>query len=1733
MAVYPSGQVRRALGSSRRLALAIEALEPRQLLSVNISTFHNDIASTGVNPSEVILTPENVKIGTFGKRFVTALDGQVYAQPLLQTGVGIVDGVNTTAGAAGAHDAVFAATENDSLYAIDTADGAILWKRSFLNIFNSGGDIDNTLGATAISTLVPNDVGAGDISPSIGITGTPVIDPSRGLLFLIAKTRETIGGKDWFVQRLHCIKLADGTDAASPFLIGQTTDGNTNLTPIYSYGNGDGSVTVPYNATGRPVVQFNAQREHQRAALNLVNDTLYVDWASHADNGPYHGWVAAWSVANLLTSGFQLKGVLNTSPNDGESGIWQSGGRLAFEPDGSAFYFVTGNGTGGAPVLGANGMPADGNYNEAVVKAILDPTSTPTAQNMNGWGMKVTDYFIPHDVVALDGADSDFGSGAPVLLPDSAGIVGHPHLMIVGGKDGRLFVLDRDNLGHFDAVNDHALNSVPDGSGHNTPPNVAPGILSTPAWFNNKLYLIGGYNGAAYTFTLGADGHLTETSQAAVTSLGYLPGSPAISANGTTNGIAWIMDRNANQIHAYDANTLATELWNSGQAPSRLDAVGAVIKFAVPTVANGQVFVGTANSLVSYGLTPAATAAPQIPVLSATSLSGSSINLAWADSSQSPNTASAYLIEQSTDNVNFTQITTAPAGAIALAIGGLTNNTTYSFRIRSFNGAGYSDYSNIASATTAAHVIAIDFSSGFANGPGQIAINGYTAFVNSRLRLTDDGGNEASSAYYVIPVDVSRFTTQFTFQANSGPDIADGLTFILQRAGTDALGWAGGAMGYGAVFTGGTGGIPNSIAIKFDLYNNEGEGSNSTGLYTNGAAPMAAGSIDLSPTGINLHSGNPFLVTMTYDGTTLSVTLTDTVTSATATQTYTIDIPATIGGATAYAGFTAGTGGQSAKQEILSWTYTASAPTAPNAPFGLGATPASATSVYLNWSTNGANQTGFHLDRATDPDFTQNFFTQTLPTSPNNFIDTATGLAPGATFYYRLRGFSGAGDSGNSNIAAVTIPLAPPKPTNQQVLSISTTTIDISWQDNAGHLADGYRILRAVNHGAFVLVASLPPTSRTPPSTYLWSDANLTPGAYYEYHIQAFNVAGNNDFAGVNANTLTTAPTSVTPTIAFPAIKLTWTAPTGAVTYNIYRGTTAGGESAIPLATGLTTPTYLDASAVPGTTYYYKVTAVNGNTIYTPPLASESAASNETSATLPVAPPAPTIPQALSVTTTSINLSWQDNAGVKADGYRILRSANNGAFTLIASLPPSSRTPPSAYLWNDSNLTPGVFYRYQIQAYNIAGNSTVAAVSAYTLTAAPSNLTASATTSAITLSWTAPTGAVTYNVYRGTTAGGESATPLASGLTTTTYQDNSAAAGVTYYYKVTAINANASPLPGESARSNEVSAALTSASTLPGGWTDADIAAPALKGSAAFNGTTWTVIGAGSDIWNQSDQFNFASRAVSGNQTLIARVTSLTNTNGWAKAGVMIRASSAANAAEVSIVATPGNGVSFQYRNTAGGYTSFAGISGLVAPVWVRMIRSGNTFTGAYSTDGAIWRAVGNPVTITMPAAVLAGLAVTSHNVANRATATFTNFSMQAATPTVLPRTGWTASASSTAAGLSPANALDGNSTTRWNTGLPQAPGQWFQLDMGAVQTIRQLILDITASPGDYPRGYAVYVSNNLLDWSAPPIVTGVGSSAVTTTSLNVPVTGRYIRIIQTSSTPAATWSIHEINAYT
>jgi len=512
----------------------------------DVLTYRNDNARTGQNLTETRLTPAFVNVSTFGRLSTTALDGQVYAQPLVMTGV--------TTPSNGVQDMVFVATEHDSVYALNAASGSVLWRVNFMN------------GPGTITTVPSGDVNSADISPEIGITSTPVIDGNTGTLYVEAKTKEVVNAAAHYVHRLHALDVATGNEKfGGPAVIADTIYNGT-----YTYVSGPSVPGVGDGATNG-VVPFNALRQLNRPGLLLLNGVVYIAFASHGDNGPYHGWLLGHDALTLARVA-----AFNTTPNGGSGGIWQGGAAPAADLN-SNLYCITGNGSFDT-ALNTNGFPTNQNYGDSFLK--LSTTN----------GLNLVDYFTPFNQAALNSADNDLGSGGVTLLPDSS--AAHPHLLVGGGKEGTIYLLDRDNLGHFTPTNNPQIVQYP---------NALPGVGVQVAYFQGRLYYTPIYSGPLTAFTI-SGGSISPTSQSAVSNFGYLPGPPSISANGALDGIVWALDRNVNQLHAYDAFTVATELYNTGMASGGRDAPGALTKFSTPTVANGRVYVGTLNALVIYGL---------------------------------------------------------------------------------------------------------------------------------------------------------------------------------------------------------------------------------------------------------------------------------------------------------------------------------------------------------------------------------------------------------------------------------------------------------------------------------------------------------------------------------------------------------------------------------------------------------------------------------------------------------------------------------------------------------------------------------------------------------------------------------------------------------------------------------------------------------------------------------------------------------------------------------------------------------------------------------------------------------------------------------------------------------------------------------------------------------------------------------------------------------------------------
>ena len=794
---------------------------------VNVLTYHNDNARTGQNLNEIVLTPANVNSNSFGRLFFQAVDGQIYGQPLYLTNVAITN--------KGTHNAVFVATEHDSVYAFDAdsnsgSNAAPLWQVSFINA------------PIGITTVPNSEVASGNVAPEIGITSTAVIDAATGTIYVEAKTKEVSSGTTSYVHRLHALDVRSGQEKfGGPVVIQPTVAGS-----------GDGN-------DGAGHVPFNGLRQMNRPGLVLANGVVYISYGSHGDVGPYHGWLLGFDAQTLLP-----KGVLNLTPNGGLGGIWQGGDAPATDASGN-IYFITGNGTFNA---------GSGNYADSFVRV------APSGTNLN-----LADYFAPYNQQNLADADLDLGSGGLLLLPDSAGSTNHPHLLAGAGKEGVIYLLDRDNLGQFNAANNS--NAVQTVAGGNTAWSFA-----TPAYFNNRLYYLGA-NDALKAYGI-SGGLLTATPVDAGSATFSWPGAtPAISANGTNAGIVWLVQTTGGAggheiLHAFDAGSLTNELYNSAQAGTRDDA-GSAIKFIVPTIANGKVYMGGASSLTVYGngvWTPAPTISP-----------GGGIFTNSITVSISPNSAGSQ-IYYTLDGSTPTSSSTAYAAPFTL-----TNTTTVKAIATQTNSVASGVASAFFSQVTPGATL-VGFSG---NGAGWV-LNGGAVIANDVLTLTDGLNGEARSAFFFSPQPVTAFTAQFLYQSTGG---ADGIAFVAQNsaAGPNALGGGGGCLALC--------GITPSAAVEFNLY--DGQGGTGT-RYASGG--MTGGYVSTLP--LDLDSGDPILVTLVYDGATLSEFLADQATGQTYNASYTVNIPADAGGTNAIIGFTGASGGVVSVQTVSSFSFSAS-----------------------------------------------------------------------------------------------------------------------------------------------------------------------------------------------------------------------------------------------------------------------------------------------------------------------------------------------------------------------------------------------------------------------------------------------------------------------------------------------------------------------------------------------------------------------------------------------------------------------------------------------------------------------------------------------------------------------------------------------------------------------------------------------------------------------------------------
>jgi hypothetical protein len=440
------------------------------------------------------------------------------------------------------HNVVYIATEHDSVYAFD-ADGVVttpLWQTSFLNP------------SAGVTTIPTGDLVMGGFKqPEFGVMATPVIDPVAGTIYVLARTLEN----GQYLQRLHALSITTGAELPnSPVLVQASVAGT-----------GAGS--------SNGVLNYDGYAQNVRPALSLVNGTVYIAAASLEDLYDYHGWVLGYDAQSL-----EQVGAFCVTPGGSRGGIWQSGAGMAADAAGN-LYLETGNGTFNANLGGQD-------YGDSILKLQLSSS-----------GLNAVDYFTPYNQAALNAQDWDVSSGAALLLPDQKGP--YVHELIGGGKEGTIYVLNRDAMGGFNATGDTQIIQELPGALTPTTTTANGGLWNTPMYWNNIVYFIG-RNDVMKAFSL-QNGQLVGPIFKGNTNLFVT--DTAITSNGGNNALLWVSQSDINVIHAFDPYDLTHEYYNTGQAGAR-DVPDPISRFMVPTVVNGKMYVGTKGVLDVYGLLP-------------------------------------------------------------------------------------------------------------------------------------------------------------------------------------------------------------------------------------------------------------------------------------------------------------------------------------------------------------------------------------------------------------------------------------------------------------------------------------------------------------------------------------------------------------------------------------------------------------------------------------------------------------------------------------------------------------------------------------------------------------------------------------------------------------------------------------------------------------------------------------------------------------------------------------------------------------------------------------------------------------------------------------------------------------------------------------------------------------------------------------------------------------------------
>jgi fibronectin type 3 domain-containing protein len=1429
------------------------------LLAVNVTNYQYSISTLGANTNEVTLTPLNVNSTTFGVKATLSVDGMVTAQPLYVAGLNITiganQGVHNVVFVATEHDSVYAfdADNYTLLWHSSFLSNVGASGVSYINPkIGAGVTITSVPSGDVNTSDISPEIGV-VATPTINLsTNTMYLTPktkevvgSNEFAFLQLYALNLSNG------------LLQTSIGGGAITIAETqyNSGYNYISGPSVNGTGDGSVSgvITFNALrqmDRPAVTLDPNGPNGTSQIVLA-------FASHGDNIPYHGWVLTYNASTLaLTGVFNATpdGSDGATWQAGGPVVVDSSGNLFFETGNGTF----GNNTA-SPPLNAQGFPTTPNYGDAVIKIQFTSSTTQSSPGSNGWGLQLVDYFSPWNTQNLNTDDTDLASSGLLVLPASEGTSAHPELLIARGKSGVVYVLDANNLGKFNSSTDQVVEEISPAGGYWSNPaywngnlygtasgsvlqqfTVTPGQISTsPVASSSNSY---GFPGA--TGTISANGTIngviwqysyngnngSETLEAYnasnVSSLLYT--GPSVS------GVKMTVPIVANgQLFAGENGHL--------QVYGLLSTPTSVPPTPTNLAATGVASLGGIQLTWTRGATTSANLETDFEIWRSTDPAGqdnftmvgtaSAGATSFVDTSAAPGETYYYSV-RGVNPVGHSVSTSAVMAITPLGVFGIWTDTdvggplpagsaSFSNNTITISGGGSDIFG--AAGTNSAPVDQFNFAyqpvtySGAGNQAIVAEVSNQTntnVWAKAGVMIRDSLGAGGQFADAVItpgngavfqyrPSDgASAAWNNTSATLGSGPYwvmlIRNGNTITGYENTTDSSNLATWTNLGSETFAS----LPSTVyfGMAVTSHNN---GTLSSARFNDVVIGSPASPLPLAPSNLQVVVGTGSQLNLAWtdatnanaDGYVVYRALGNgsfqPVATLSPTATSYFDTALTNGATYSYFIEASNTSGNSTPTNAVTTTI----PVPPGTPTdasgvvgNLTVSNLTSTGVTLSWQLPDSRDLAVNVYRR---DTTTSLYSLVAALPAGTTTYSVSGLGPNTDHDFNVQTYDAGGFSGAASAGIVT----PPLPPTGLAASAGNNRISLTWTAPApGFDSYTYSIFRGMSPGgenATPIAIGLTSAS--------YADGTATPGQPYYYVVKAVDTGGpsapSNEVNSTATGSSVPAPASLTATVAGTQINLSWSSVSVAMSYNVYRGTSPGGEGATPFATGLTGTTFSDPNLQPGLSYYYDVTSVNGS--------GEGAPSVEAIGVL--APSAPTnVSAALSgANPNDIAVTWTASAG--AASYNIFRGKTPGG---EGSTPYASGVTGTTFVDSGAATSPGYSYYYEVVAINVGGQSAASTeVFFATPLPAPTTLTAVIRPSGnVSLSWSISAGATSYNVYRASISGSEGTVPLATGLGSPKYVDSSVGNGGTFYYEVTAL----APA-GDSVKSGEASVTFIAA----------------------------------------------------------------------------------------------------------------------------------------------------------------------------------------------------------------------------------------------------------------------------------------------------------------------------------